>query len=189
MQPVEADNEHPVEGEWALTLERMRAWQVTGLLALLGGIPVFFGWSMLLGGGIPDVGVSFLWGLLALVPLLLFHELVHGLAFRWAGAEPRYGYKVFGGVPMLYATAPGQWFSRDRYIVVAIAPTFAVSILGMALMLWPPLREPLAAALTLHLSGCVGDWAFVAALRALPPGTLCEDRETGFGYRLPGRNP
>jgi hypothetical protein len=68
--------------------------------------------------------------------------------------------------------------------VVALAPTVAVNLLGMALLVvlgsWSWVLVP---ALAAHLGGCVGDWWIAVVMMRLPAGTLIEDTEHGFRHR------
>jgi hypothetical protein len=118
-------------------------------------------------------------------PLLLLHEACHGLAFRLVGAHPRYGAKMVAThLPVLYTTAPGEWLTRNQYMVVGAAPTVLIHLAGVLLMLPPaPLRWLLVVPLALHLGGCVGDWWVLTALARLPAATLIEDSQEGFRYR------
>jgi hypothetical protein len=117
--------------------------------------------------------------------LFVLHEWCHGLAFRWAGARPRYGAKMIGRLlPCLYATAPGCWLTRRQYMIVALAPTIAVNLVGIALMLPPTLlRILLVVPLALHFGGCAGDWLMLGVLSRFRSSTLFEDTQDGFRFR------
>jgi len=123
--------------------------------------------------------------LLLIVLTLIFHEWCHGLAFRWAGAKPRYGAKLVKRIlPILYATAAGKWLTKRQYLVVALAPTVLVNLVGVALM-WPPtlLRYLLVLPLVANFCGCVGDWWMTLFILKLPASTMIEDTQEGFRYR------
>ena len=123
----------------------------------------------------------------AALPLMLFilHEACHGVAFRAMGARPHYGAKMIGRFfPILYAAAPGRWLARWQYMVVLLAPTVAMNLLGIVLMLvlgswsWVAVL-PMA----IHLGGCVGDWWMSVVVLRLPGGNQIEDIPKGFRYR------
>ncbi len=119
--------------------------------------------------------------------LVLLHEWVHAVAYRMAGAAPRYGAKMVGWFfPVVYVTAPGRWLTRRQYAAVLLAPTIAVNVVGLSLMAamgsWSwMLVFPLAS----HLGGCVGDWWIAAVLARLPAGARIEDTPQGFRFRAP----
>ena len=119
----------------------------------------------------------------ALVLSLVVHELVHGFFFRQfapADAHVTYGADWKRGV--LYAYAEGVVFTRHQYEVALIAPTIVVTcglvVIGIGLK-WPLWTIVEA---TLHLSGCTGDWGYLARMRRDPAITHCED--TSFGVRF-----
>lgn len=134
------------------------------------------------------MGVALLGGVLLLPPLVCLHEAAHWAAFRAFGAKTaRFFWVMRNGKPVAPSVAaPGKWLWRWQYAVVILAPTVVVSAVGVALMaLVPTLRGALALALTLHLAGCVNDWAVFGSTAGLPRGTHIEDRDNGFAYRAP----
>jgi len=121
--------------------------------------------------------------------LLALHEYCHGLAFRWAGAKPRYGAKMLHKiVPIFYAAAPGFRMPCRKFRTVLLAPTIAVNLIGI-LMMWPPtlLRYLMVFPLGIHLAGCLGDWWMLMVLRGTPGDTLVEDTPAGFRYEQNSR--
>ena len=119
----------------------------------------------------------------ALVLSLVAHELVHGFFFRqFAPAGTRVTYGADWRRGMFYACAEGVVFTRRQYEASLIAPTIIVTcglvVIGIGLK-WP-LWTIIEA--TLHLSGCTGDWGYLARMRRDPAITHCED--TSFGVRF-----
>ena len=119
---------------------------------------------------------------------LAVHELVHGFFFRQfapADAHVTYGANWKRGV--LYASAEGVVFTRRQYEVALIAPTIVVTcgLLFIGIGLKWPLWTIIVA--TLHLSGCTGDWGYLARMRRDPAITHCED--TSFGVRFLSDQP
>lgn len=113
------------------------------------------------------------------------HELAHAVFFKlFAPAEARIGFGVNRELGMLYTSAEGVVYTRRQYLVIALAPTVAVTVLLVALgvALAHPLLGLLAAGI--HLSGCTGDWAYVCAILGDPAVTHCEDML--WGIRLLG---
>jgi hypothetical protein len=121
-----------------------------------------------------------LWlGVLLVLPL---HELVHGLAIRWVGHEPRYGakYARLGpvSVPLvLYATADDAFFRRDQFIVVALAPLVGITLGGMLLMIVLPdfLGYYIGIALIINGAGAIGDLWMTAVTLRYPASALVRD--------------
>lgn len=73
--------------------------------------------------GLREVGMI----LLGVILTLVLHELVHGMAMRMYGANPKYG--VMWKQMILYAISPGFAYCRNNYVVVALAPLVLISIL------------------------------------------------------------
>lgn len=125
------------------------------------------------------------WILLVLVPLtsLGLHELVH--AFFFSQFAPPGSRVTFGSnweMGMIYASAEGIMYTRDQYLVIALAPSIVVSLLLMVLGMG--LRWPLwtVIVVTVHLTGCSGDWGYVRAIRNDPAIAYCEDTSYGVAF-------
>lgn len=109
--------------------------------------------------GVPELAR---WG--GVFSVLLLHEWVHGLAIRWAGHKPRYGWKTVGIGPLrvpvvLYATADGAYFRRDEFLVVALAPVVVITLLGMLMVALLPdtVGVYVSVAVMLNGGGAIGD--------------------------------
>ncbi len=111
---------------------------------------------------------------------LLAHQGIHGLSIFTYGGKPRFGWSfVARVVPSLYCTAPGQRFSRYRYVIVTLAPSLFVS-LALVVGLRSSAGGLFVIPFGIHLGVCVNDW--VVAVRALrePQGSLIEDVAGGI---------
>lgn len=110
---------------------------------------------------------------LVVIGVLPLHELVHGLAIQATGYTPRYGakYTLVGKVKIpyiLYATADGVYFTRNQFIVIALAPVIVITLLGLLLVYILPdfMALYIGAAVVINGSGAVGDlWMTAVALR------------------------
>ena len=125
--------------------------------------------------------------LTVLLTALLFvvHEGVHGLVMAAFGARPRFGALMIGRiVPALYTTAPGHRFSRAQYLAVGVTPAVTISAAG-ALICLTAAGPIFVVPLSIHLSGCVRDFAAVLRLSREPRGTLCEDLRDGIRFHRP----
>lgn len=116
--------------------------------------------------------------------VVLPHEWVHGLAFRYYGGEPRYGVGVAHFVfPYAYATSDHR-FSRNQFLVVLLAPLVALTLVGAVAMLvleWGWLVVPLAA----NAGGAVADVWMAATLFGYLASVSVEDHSDGV--RIVGR--
>lgn len=115
-----------------------------------------------------------------LVITLPLHELLHGVTISAYGHRARYGMKLDKGV--LYATADQALFRRDEYIVVALMPLVAITLLcllgTLILPVWTHFWLTLAAAL--NAGGAIGDLWMVKVLLGYPRASLVRDVEDGF---------
>ena len=125
------------------------------------------------------------WVLLAVVTLasLVVHELVHGFFFRQfapAGSHISFGANLKLG--MLYASAEGIIYTRQQYLVIAVAPSIVVTLLLLAIGIG--LKWPLwtIIVVTAHLSGCTGDWGYVRTIMRDTSITHCEDTSWGVEF-------
>lgn len=103
------------------------------------------------------------------------HELMHGLAIRWAGHKPRFGMELRKGV--LFATADGAYFPRNHFVIIALAPLVLLTVIGMILMVFVPdtIGYYVGLIVVLNAAGSIGDlWMTVEVLR-YPPDALVRD--------------
>jgi hypothetical protein len=111
---------------------------------------------------------------------MIMHELTHGAAIRWCGNHPSYGFQWLGLVP--YATARGQHFTRNQFIVCALAPVVGLSAVGTLLLpLSPSWLVPwLLVGLIVNATGATGDmWMSAIALR-YPSSARITDEQDGI---------
>lgn len=119
-------------------------------------------------------------GYLLVIPA---HEAAHALVILALGGRPRFGLRL----PLAaYCTAPNQLFTRNGYIVVALAPLIALSLAGLAAAaLAPDMAAALLLAFAGNVSGAVGDLEAARGMRGLRRDTLIADTETGYiAYQL-----
>ncbi|MFC7028953.1 DUF3267 domain-containing protein [Halomicroarcula sp. GCM10025324] len=117
--------------------------------------------------------------------ILVPHELLHGLAIRYYGGEPRYGVGVAHFVlPYAYATTDHE-FTRNQFIVVLLTPLVVMTLVGVPLMLlleWGWLAIPL----TLNAAGAVADVWMTLMVVSYPAHIRIVDHENGV--RILGRD-
>lgn len=116
--------------------------------------------------------------------IILPHEWLHGLAIRYYGGEPRYGFGVAHFVlPYAYATTDHR-FSRNEFVVVCLTPLVVLTLIGVPLLVvfeWGWLVLPLAA----NAGGAVGDLWMAMVVLGYPAHVRAEDHKTGI--RILGR--
>jgi Putative zincin peptidase len=110
----------------------------------------------------------------------VIHELIHGIAFAAFGGSPRYGFKFQYFLPLAYATAPGETFRRNDFIVIALAPLLVIDVVCLLLLAIFPQATWLIWVIAFNTGGAIGDiWIAVQLLRC-PKPILVEDREEGI---------
>ncbi|OGY28372.1 MAG: hypothetical protein A2Z42_01070 [Candidatus Woykebacteria bacterium RBG_19FT_COMBO_43_10] len=160
------------------------------IIMLLFGLTLFwfFLWVANLFQEKPVTDVDLLLGnnfpLLILIPFLVLnqiivlipHEAIHGIAAYFFGGRPRFGFILIGKIlPGAYTTFD-ELLTRDKFIIVSLAPLFVLTILGVGLMfLIPPIGPFLAYPLALNAGGSIVDcWLVKQALR-YPTHVLIKD--------------
>jgi len=114
----------------------------------------------------------------AVLTSMVVHELTHGAAIRWCGNRPSYGFQWAGLVP--YATAAGQYFTRNQFVACALAPLICLSVLGSLLLpLSPAALVPwLVLGLIANAAGATGDvWMSAIALRYPSTAWIVDERD------------
>jgi len=96
---------------------------------------------------------------------IVLHELVHG-AFFWlfSRSRPKFGFRA----GYAYAAAPGWFFPRSQYLVIGLAPFVLLSLVGMILVTFVPIRwlAVILVGMIANASGSVGDlWIISLVLR------------------------
>lgn len=121
-------------------------------------------------------------GMLVVIP---FHEALHGLAYRLAGAK-RVKYGMDLKQMLFYASAPGFVAGRREFLVVAFFPFIFINLLfttgifiGQPCIKWASL-----VAVFVHSSLCIGDFAMINYMASFPGMELYtyDDKETNTSY-------
>lgn len=116
---------------------------------------------------------------------IVMHELVHGIAFAAFGGSPRYGMKFTYLLPIAYATAPGDRFSRNDFVVIGLAPLVMIDLIGLMILAIAPHFAWVGWVVVLNTAGAIGDIWIVALLLRSPPSIQIEDREDGIAIYAP----
>ena len=154
----------------------------------LGGMPAGGELMGLMAAGGWSVPIWLVGMLLLLALSLALHEGVHGALFKlFAPAGSRVSFGFNRETAMLYACAEGIVYARGRYLLIALAPTVAVTVLLGAIGMAGGYPLACFAVGVLHLAGCVGDWYYTWTLAHDRAITACED--TAWGVRFFGEGP
>jgi hypothetical protein len=125
---------------------------------------------------------------LALIAVLIFHELVHGL-FYWLFSSRRPKFGIQGLFP--YAAAPpGVYFPRNQFLVVGLSPLVLLTAVGLLLMVIVPFAFVpfLFFFVAINASGAAGDLIMVIQLMPFSSDTLMEDIDSSVIVYGPERD-
>jgi hypothetical protein len=118
-------------------------------------------------------------GMLLVIP---FHELLHGLAYKLAGAgKIKYGADL--KQLLFYASAPGFVAGRSAFYMVAFSPFLILNLLFISGITWGPAAVQWGSlvALFVHSTMCIGDFAMVNFFAAFPKEKIYTYDEEGTG--------
>ena len=129
--------------------------------------------------GKPSIVLPIVDAVVALVLVMLIHELVHGVFFWWfAGQRPTFGVK---GLYVYAAAPPEVYFPRNQYLIVGIAPLVLLTLVGLLLMVIVPVVVVpiLMLFIAFNAAGAAGDLVMVVRLLSYSPDTLMQDNGSG----------
>ena len=110
-----------------------------------------------------------------LLAIMLAHEALHATAMAAFGGKPKVGLCRLGPIPVMYVRDEGAGFTRNQYLVVALAPL----LLSLALFLLAPFSGVYEAAVLIgymcNLGGASGDIIFAASVCRMPRNAVVRD--------------
>jgi hypothetical protein len=166
---------------WLLQILATISLFLFGFLFLLWTIWVRPNLAQTLHAGVVIMLPDLLFLLLGVVLSIVLHELVHG-AFFWffSRSRPRFGFR--GGYA--YAAAPGWFFPRRQYLVIGLAPFIILSVVGMIVVIFVPLKmlAVTLAAMIANASGSVGDLWIVFKVIRERRNIVIEDLGDGMNF-------
>lgn len=141
--------------------------------------------------GITDYSMSFAEGyfaglflfLTASFILIILHELIHGLFFKWFNPDGKVKFGFKNG--MAYATSPNTFYSKSKFIIICLAP-FVILTSSLMLLVSTTLIPSnfFVYIASLHAAACVGDFYWVLLLSRTTGDILVEDTEKGMSVYL-----
>lgn len=157
-----------------------------GLLALILALSVYNYLDQIITWGAWSLYLFF--GILAgMIMVIPFHEGLHGLAYRLAGAKKvKYGMDL--KQLLFYACAPGFVANKKAFLMVAFLPFLAINLCFSAGIAFgnPQVKWASLVALFVHSTMCIGDFAmanFFAAYREKEVYTYDEEEtQTSYFY-------
>jgi hypothetical protein len=113
-----------------------------------------------------------------IIGTFVLHELIHGAFMSKYGGKPSYGAGIAHYIlPYFYATT-NTIFTRNQFIVIAIAPLVVISLIAIGIMAaFPSIAHWMIIPFVLNGSGAVGDLWMVRNVLRCPKHILLEDRE------------
>lgn len=124
----------------------------------------FFGGQLIAAGHFSFSAILHLFGGAALSFLLIpIHELLHGLAYKLAGA-PKVTYKAVWKQLAFYAAADKYITNYQKFRFVAITPFIVITALILIAFFTTPGQWNilLFGMLTMHTIACIGDFALLS---------------------------
>jgi len=111
----------------------------------------------------------------------VLHELIHGAFMSKYGGKPRYGAGIAHYIlPYFYATTK-TIFTRNQFIVIAIAPLVVISLVSIGIMAaFPSIAHWMLIPFILNGSGAVGDMWVVRNVLRCPKHVFLEDQKSGL---------
>ena len=109
---------------------------------------------------------------------LVVHELIHGAFMSKYGGKPSYGAGIAHYIlPYFYATTK-TIFTRNQFIVIAIAPLVLISLVGIGIMAaFPSIAHWMIIPFVINGSGAVGDLWVTRNILRYPKHVLVEDQK------------
>ena len=110
----------------------------------------------------------------------VLHELIHGVFMSKYGGKPSYGAGIAHYIlPYFYATTK-TIFTRNQFIVIAIAPLVVISLVAIGIMAaFPSIAHWMVIPFVLNGSGAVGDLWVTRNILRCPKHATVEDRKNG----------
>ena len=111
----------------------------------------------------------------------VLHELIHGAFMSKYGGKPSYGAGIAHYIlPYFYATTKTV-FTRNQFIVIAIAPLVVISLFSIGIMAaFPSIAHWMLIPFILNGSGAVGDMWVIRNVLRCPKHVFLEDQKNGL---------
>lgn len=112
-----------------------------------------------------------------LLATFTIHEGIHGLFFKLFSPASKVKFGYMAG--MLYATAPGEIYTRKQYIIIILMPFIIITAVLFILMFTFP-HVSYKYLLVIHTGGCAGDFYYVYLMLKHKNLKYAEDTNVGM---------
>ena len=130
---------------------------------------------------IDTFGKNFLISFLLFIPVIVIHELIHGIFFKMGkNVKIKFGFHGFAAS----CSAPNSYLKKRHYLMVGMAPAVIINI-GLIISLIfvkGDLFEILYLVLAFHFTGCIGDFYICGKLLKQPQDVLIRDYGIGMEF-------
>lgn len=139
-------------------------------------------------GTVPSLATIAVAAVALVVIVVVPHELVHGLAMARYDGDASYGVGVSHFLfPYAYARSDPRGYSRNQFVVIALAPLVVITAAGLALSMVVPTRW-LAVPLAVNAAGSIADLWMAATVLRFPPDVRITGLGDGAGFELYARD-
>ncbi len=180
-QPFNLDGRKEL-GKLEMTTEVVYTLNGMGLLAFFAFGFFFTSLYALFTGniGFNYTGGTILISVALFIGTFVLHELIHGVFMSKYGGKPSYGAGIAHYIlPYFYATTK-TIFTRNQFIVIAIAPLVVISLVVIGIMAaFPSIAHWMIIPFVINGSGAIGDLWVTRNILRYPKHVLLEDQKTG----------
>jgi hypothetical protein len=162
------------EGKKSSTIKSLLIGAAVGLGSVVVGMKI--GGSLVKEGS-NGVSSQFLWAFLMFIPILVIHEAIHAIAYKYYGAEKvGFGYSMKS--MMVYAYAQDFLVSMRQLKWIAVMP-FLVITASLCLLLFalPQYKTLIFILIAIHTFCCMGDYALIKYANKNPSNFTYDDLE------------
>jgi Putative zincin peptidase len=162
------------EGKKSSTIKSLLIGAAVGLGSMVVGMKI--GGSLVKEGS-NGVSGQFLWAFLMFIPILVIHEAIHAIAYKYYGAEKvGFGYSMKS--MMVYAYAQDFLVSMRQLKWIAAMPFLVITAsLCLLLLVLPQYKTLIIMLLAIHTFCCMGDYALIKYANKNPHNFTYDDLE------------
>ncbi|CAN5376966.1 hypothetical protein BH23CHL1_BH23CHL1_10950 [soil metagenome] len=124
---------------------------------------------------------TFILFFVAMVGVIVVHEIIHGVAAALLGVRPSFGI----GPGFAYTTFL-EPMKKSSYLIVGLAPLVVITVTTVAMAtIWPDIAGWMVVIGTINASGAIGDLWMTARILRSPRRAMFYDLADGFAVFAP----
>ncbi|WP_099203454.1 DUF3267 domain-containing protein [Miniphocaeibacter massiliensis] len=124
--------------------------------------------------------------LIMLFPIIIIHELIHGLFFKLFNLKGKVKFGFKNG--LAYATSPGSYYTKGKFACISLAPFVIITAILTTLFILNIITVSEYVLLaSVHAGSCVGDFYWIILIIKSPKNSLIEDTENGINFYIKSR--